>query len=88
MAFKAWMESKAGLCGVLKHRHYQHCSTRSSRYFGDNVFNTLIRDNVALAEAPSTRQDIFAYNSRSQGAEDYLALSKEVLERVACMEEV
>ena len=58
------------------------------KYFGDKVFNTLIRDNVALAEAPSTRQDIFAYNSRSQGAEDYLSLSKEVLERVACVEEV
>ncbi len=42
----------------------------------------MIRDNVSLAEAPASRQDIFEYNKKSQGAEDYLALAKEVLERV------
>ena len=52
------------------------------KYFGDKVFKTMIRDNVSLAEAPASRQDIFEYNKKSQGAEDYLALAKEVLERV------
>jgi chromosome partitioning protein len=41
----------------------------------------LIRDNVALAEAPSHGQDIFAYKSDSNGAEDYLKLCKEILKR-------
>ncbi len=52
------------------------------KYFGEKVFKTLIRDNVALAEAPAQRCDIFAYNSKSNGAQDYLALCKEILERV------
>lgn len=50
-------------------------------YFGAKLFKTLIRDNVALAEAPSHGQDIFAYKSDSNGAEDYLKLCKEILKR-------
>ena len=51
------------------------------KYFGNLVFETKIRDNVALAEAPAQRKDIFAYNKNSAGAKDYLALSKEILQR-------
>lgn len=56
------------------------------KYFGEKVFDTLIRDNVALAEAPAQRKDIFAYNPSSAGAEDYLALSKEILTRTEAVE--
>lgn len=48
-------------------------------YFGDLVFQTIIRDNVALAEAPANGQTIFEYAPKSTGAEDYLSLAKEVL---------
>ncbi|MBX7143264.1 MAG: ParA family protein [Oligoflexia bacterium] len=48
-------------------------------YFGDLVFDTVIRTNVALAEAPAGGQTIFEYSPKSTGAEDYLALAKEVL---------
>ena len=51
------------------------------KYFGEKVFKTYIRDNVALAEAPAQRKDIFSYNPKSSGAEDYLNLCKELLER-------
>ena len=51
------------------------------KYFGEKVFKTYIRDNVALAEAPAQRKDIFDYNPKSSGAEDYLNLCKELLER-------
>jgi len=50
-------------------------------HFKDEVFKTKIRDNIALAEAPAQGLDIFRYNSKTYGAEDYLALSKEVLKR-------
>lgn len=53
------------------------------KYFGDKVFETMIRDNVALAEAPAQRKDIFEYNKNSAGAEDYLSLSQELLMRTA-----
>lgn len=47
-------------------------------YFGDKVFDTLIRDNVALAEAPSHHKTIFEYDPASNGAKDYAALAKEI----------
>ena len=39
---------------------------------------TRIRENVRLAEAPSFRQPITAYDPSSRGAEDYRALAEEV----------
>ncbi len=56
------------------------------KYFGEKVFETLIRDNVALAEAPAQRKDIFEYSPSSSGAEDYLKLSKEILARTEAVE--
>ncbi len=43
------------------------------------VFDTNIRKNIRLAEAPSYGQSIFAYDAKSNGAEDYQALANEVL---------
>lgn len=50
-------------------------------YFGTKLFNTFIRENIALAEAPSFGQDIFSYRPNSTGAADYLMLSQEIIER-------
>lgn len=47
-------------------------------YFKDRVFKTKIRTNVRLAEAPSHGKSIFDYAPDSYGAEDYLALGREV----------
>lgn len=55
------------------------------KYFGEKVFKTYIRDNVALAEAPAQRQDIFSYNAKSPGAEDYLSLCQEILQRTQAL---
>ena len=43
---------------------------------------TVIRDNVTLAEAPSHGQSIFSYDPKSYGAQDYAALGSEVLTRL------
>ncbi len=47
-------------------------------YFGPKVFKTIIRDNVALAEAPSHHKTIFEYDENSNGAKDYFELAKEI----------
>lgn len=47
--------------------------------FCDKVFGTVIRDNVALAEAPIKGENIFEYNKNCNGAKDYMELAKEVL---------
>jgi len=50
-------------------------------HFKEGVFNTKIRDNIALAEAPAQALDIFRYQPKSYGAEDYLSLCKELLNK-------
>ncbi len=50
-------------------------------YFGNKLFNTLIRDNISLAEAPSFGKTIFEYKSNSYGAKDYLNLCHEIIRR-------
>ncbi|MDC0230885.1 ParA family protein [Aureispira] len=52
------------------------------KFFGDKVFETRIRNNVSLAEAPSVGKDIFDYSKSSHGAHDYLALGKEIVARI------
>ena len=44
----------------------------------DKLLKSIIRDNIALAEAPAEGLDIFRYNEKSYGAEDYMKLSKEL----------
>lgn len=51
------------------------------KYFGPQVFETYIRDNVALAEAPAHGKDIFAYSRSSSGAKDYMGLAQEIVQR-------
>jgi chromosome partitioning protein len=50
-------------------------------HFKEGVFNTKIRDNIALAEAPAQGLDIFRYQPTSYGAQDYRALSNEIINR-------
>jgi len=52
-----------------------------SEHFGNKLFNTYIHENIALAEAPSFGQDIFSYRPDSNGARDYMALCREIVER-------
>lgn len=47
-------------------------------HFKDKAYKTKIRDNIALAEAPSRGVDIFTYQPKSHGAQDYLKLSREI----------
>ena len=50
-------------------------------YFQEKLFNSRIRDNIALAEAPSQGMDIFHYDNTCKGAEDYKNLVEEIMER-------
>ncbi len=52
-------------------------------YFGANVYKTAIPRNVRLAEAPSFGRPIVLYDVMSTGAQAYLALAQELIERRA-----
>ena len=47
--------------------------------FGDTIFKTKIRKNVAIAEAPLYAKDVVTYAPDSNGARDYRALTEEIL---------
>lgn len=51
--------------------------------FSDLLFETIIRINVRLKEAPSYRQTIFQYDPVCPGAKDHMALANELIRKVA-----
>lgn len=46
--------------------------------YGKEVCETVISENVAVAESPSLNQDVFKFNASSTGARDYRALLEEL----------
>ena len=51
------------------------------QYFNGKTFKTVIRRNVRLSEAPSFGKPILLYEANSPGAQDYLTLVQEMLNR-------
>jgi chromosome partitioning protein len=61
----------------------QQVTGELGRHFGDKLFRTTVPRNVRLAEAPSHGKPVVLYDVRSRGAESYIQLAKEVLDRNA-----
>jgi chromosome partitioning protein len=61
----------------------QQVATDVRSFFKEKVFRTTIPRNVRLGEAPSHGMPVILYDVKSRGAEAYLALAREVLERSA-----
>ncbi len=51
------------------------------KYFGNNVFNTIIPRNIRLTEAPSYGMSIVEYDDKSKGAESYIEFADELIEK-------
>ena len=49
--------------------------------YGEKVFQTKIRENIAIAEMPLSGQTIFEYDPKSNGAADYRTLTDEIISR-------
>lgn len=58
---------------------FQNEHQHNSPWSRARLFETKIRRNIRLAEAPSFGKPIFEYDSHSNGAEDYKNLAKEIL---------
>ena len=50
-------------------------------YFDGTTFETMIRRNVRLSESPSFGKPILLYDANSSGAQDYLTLVQEIINR-------
>lgn len=53
------------------------------KWAGESFFESMIRPNVKLSEATSHGRSVFRYAAASNGAEDYLALAREFLQRTS-----
>jgi MinD-like ATPase involved in chromosome partitioning or flagellar assembly len=52
-------------------------------YFGPQVFQSVVPRNVRLAEAPSFGKPILLYDVASIGAQAYMSIARELIERPA-----
>lgn len=59
----------------------QQVTQELKNHFGDKLLNTIIPRNIRLAEAPSYGKPVLLYDVRSRGAESYIKLAKELMER-------
>ncbi|WP_303317157.1 AAA family ATPase [Flavivirga abyssicola] len=51
------------------------------KHFNNMVFQTIIQRNVRLSEAPSYGETIINYDASSKGANNYLSLAKEIINK-------
>jgi len=58
---------------------FRGARSQQTSWSGARTFQTRIRRNIRLAEAPSFGQSIFQYAPGSHGAEDYRQLAEEIL---------
>jgi chromosome partitioning protein len=78
---------KLGIDGVLltmfdaRLNLSRQVATDAREYFGAKVFQSVIPRNIRLAEAPSFGKPIILYDVASVGAQAYMAVAKELLER-------
>ncbi|HML54534.1 MAG TPA: ParA family protein [Solidesulfovibrio magneticus] len=76
------------VAGVVLNRYsaqkrlHREVKTLVESHFPGMALTAVIRENVALAEAPSFGQDIFRYAPRSAGAADFAALAVETAARL------
>jgi len=55
----------------------------AKKLFHGRVYRTVIRERTELDYSQEAHQSVFEYAPRSDGAEDYSALVKEMLKRLA-----
>ena len=52
------------------------------KHYADKLFDTTVSRNVKLSEAPGFGMPVYYHDKKSKGAEEYLAVAKELVSRV------
>lgn len=61
----------------------QQVTEELKKFFGEKLLTTIIPRNIRLAEAPSYGKPALLYDVRSRGAESYIRLAKELMDRMS-----
>ncbi|MGH2687723.1 MAG: ParA family protein [Actinomycetota bacterium] len=61
--------------------HAREVLSRVSEAFGDKLFQTLVHKTIRFAEAPVAGESILTYAPKSNGADEYRKLAREVMSR-------
>jgi chromosome partitioning protein len=81
------INEKLGIDGVLltmfdaRLNLSRQVAAEAREYFGQRVFQTVVPRNVRLAEAPGFGKPIILYDIASAGAQAYLAVAEELIQR-------
>ncbi len=84
---RKWLNPRLELAGIVackvdkRPRLTQEVLDEIRTHLPDKLFETQIRINVKLAEAPSHGKSVLAYAGESNGAEDYRQLAREYIRR-------
>lgn len=72
------------ICSMYDNRKSLHREVveKIRENFSGALFSSFIRPNVSLAEAQSLGVSIFEYKRNSNGAEDYMSLTNEIIKRL------
>jgi chromosome partitioning protein len=65
----------------LRTKHSKEVIKELKNRFDEKVFDSFIRENIKLAEAPLYRKPIMEYATKSNGAMDYRGLAEEFIRR-------
>jgi chromosome partitioning protein len=63
---------------VRRRKMSEDIHTRLLARYANEVCQTVISENVSIAESPSQNRDVFSHNAASAGAKDYAALYEEL----------
>ncbi|HWP58909.1 MAG TPA: AAA family ATPase [Candidatus Acidoferrales bacterium] len=81
------LNPKLALAGIVltmfdtRNRLSHQVAEEARRYFPGQVFHTVIHRNVRLSESPSHGKPILLYDAHSTGAEDYMGLAREIIQK-------
>ena len=67
---------------IIIRREVAEMLEETAKNLNTKLYNTKIRESIALVEAQAMKEDIYTYAPKSNATEDYMALTEEIIKGV------